>query len=105
MGSLCFYGLGLSNEAGAIDRARYVHIVILSPLFETVVSLSEHERREGGHIIQLYVIACTVLCMYSSSWFESFICVSNIFLSPMLQLSFPVMSGVCSLPQVLAGAC
>ena len=24
VGSLCFYGLGLSNEAGAIDRARYV---------------------------------------------------------------------------------
>lgn len=23
VGSLCFYGLGLSNEAGAVDRARY----------------------------------------------------------------------------------
>ena len=27
VGSLCFYGLGLSNEAGAIDRARYTYSV------------------------------------------------------------------------------
>ena len=25
VGSLCFYGLGLSGETGAIDRAGYVH--------------------------------------------------------------------------------
>ena len=29
VGSLCFYGLGLSNEAGAIDRARYIHMLPL----------------------------------------------------------------------------
>lgn len=25
IGALCFYGLGLSNEVGAIDRAAYVN--------------------------------------------------------------------------------
>lgn len=29
MGSLCFYGLGLSRETGAIDRAGYASSVII----------------------------------------------------------------------------
>ena len=28
IGSLCFYGLGLSGEMGAIDKARYVCVCV-----------------------------------------------------------------------------
>ena len=37
LGALCYYGLGLSNDVGAIDRAAYVFVtkILLSLLFTT----------------------------------------------------------------------
>lgn len=40
IGALCFYGLGLSNELGAVDKARCVQVTFLQAFHASKVGMS-----------------------------------------------------------------